>query len=94
MNKKISTLIFMLGATLLNLIILAVVAALLVLLFGLLYRGAEEVSDAMSWLAVIVILFGSIAGTFWLYSRIIKWMMKKWNLESRIEHPFRNLRRR
>ena len=94
MNKKISTLIFMLGATLLNLIILAVVAALLVLLFRLLYRGADEVSEAMSWLAVIVILFGSIAGTFWLYSRIIKWMMKKWNLENCIEHPFRNFRRR
>ena len=94
MNKKINTLIFMLAATLLNLIILAVVAAVLVLFFGLIYRGAEEVTDAMSWLAVIVILFGSIAGTFWLYSRIIKWMMKKWKLENYIEPLFRNPRRR
>lgn len=94
MNKKLNTLLFMLAATLLNLIILAAVAVLLVLLFSLAYRNIEEVSGALSWLAVIVILFGSIAGTFWIYSRIIKWIMKRWNLEKYIEPIFRSHRRR
>ena len=94
MNKKLNTVLFMLGATALNLIILAALALLLVLLFGLAYRNIEEVSTGLSWLAIIVILFGSIAGTFFLYSRIIKWIVRRWKLDSYIEPIFRTGRRR
>ena len=94
MNKKLNTVLFMLGATALNLIIMSALALFLLMLFGLSYRNIEEVSTGLSWLAIIVILFGSIVGTFLLYSRIIRWIVKRWKLESCIEPIFRTSKRR
>ncbi|MDF1567241.1 MAG: leader peptide processing enzyme [Spirochaetaceae bacterium] len=93
MNKKLNTVIFLLGATVLNLLILATLAVLLGLLFGLAYRNIPEVSMALSWIAVIVILFGSIGGTFYFYSKIIKWIVKKWKIDDFIEPIFKSGRR-
>jgi len=94
MNKKLNTVLFLIGATVLNLLILASLAVLLGLLFGFLYRDLEDVSVALSWLAVLVILFGSIGGTFVLYSRIIKWIVRRWSLDDHIEPIFRSQKRR
>ncbi len=93
MNKKANTVIFLLAATVLNLLILAVLATVLLLGFSLVFKNIEDVSMALSWLAIIVILFGSIAGTFFLYSKIIKWAVKKWNLENYIDPIFKPRRR-
>lgn len=93
MNKKLNTIIFMIGATILNLILLIVCALLLIWLFSLIYKNVENISTALSWLTVMIILFGSIAATFVLYMKIIKWIVKKWNLENYIEPIFRSRKR-
>ena len=93
MNKKANTVVFLLAATVLNLAILAVLATVLLVGFSLAFRNVEEVSMALSWLAIIVILFGSIAGTFFLYSKLIKWIVRKWNLEDYIDPIFKSRRR-
>lgn len=93
MNKKLNTVIFLLGATVLNLLILVTLAVLLGLLFGLAYKSIPEVSMGLSWIAVIVILLGSIGGTFYIYSKIIKWIVKKWKLDDYIEPIFKSGRR-
>lgn len=93
MNKKLNTVYFLIGATVLNLLILILLAVILGLIVGFIYQNLDVDSQGLSLLAVIVILFGSIAGTFFLYSRIIKWAMKKWNLDNYIEPVFRNRRR-
>ena len=92
MNKKINKVLFLVLATILNLLLLAVVAVVLGLFFSLIYKNIE-VTMALSWIAVLVILFGSIAATMFLYSRIIKWAMRKWNLDNYIEPLFKSRRR-
>lgn len=93
MNKKANTAIFLLAATVLNLLILAVLATVLLVGFSLMFKNIENVSMALSWLAIIIILFGSIAGTFFLYSKIVKWAVKKWNLENYIDPIFKSRKR-
>ncbi|PIE04983.1 MAG: leader peptide processing enzyme [Spirochaetales bacterium] len=94
MNKKLNTVLFLLAATVLNLLLLVVIALLLFLAFNFAFRNVEEVNAALSWLAVIVTMFGSIAATFVLYSRIIRWINKKWNLDNYLSPLFRGGRRR
>lgn len=93
MNKKLNTVYFLIGATILNLLILIVIAVLLGLIIGFLYQKTGVDSQGLSLVAVLIILFGSIAGTFFLYSRIIKWIVKKWNLDEYIEPIFRTKKR-
>ena len=89
MNKKLNTVYFLLGATVLNLLILVLLALVLGISVGFIYQKLGVDSQGLSLLAVLIILFGSIAGTFFLYSKIIKWVVKKWNLDNYIEPIFR-----
>ncbi|RKX72099.1 MAG: hypothetical protein DRP70_05080 [Spirochaetes bacterium] len=93
MNKKLNTVYFLLAATVLNLLILILLAIIIGVAVGSLYQKFNVDSEGLSLLAVIVILFGSIAGTFFLYSKIVKWAMKKWSLEQYIEPIFNRKRR-
>jgi len=93
MNKKLNTVYFLLAATFLNLLILILLVIILGVAVGSLYQKFNVDSEGLSLLAVIVILFGSIAGTFFLYSKIVKWAMKKWSLEQYIEPIFNRKKR-
>ena len=93
MNKKLNTIYFLLAATVLNLLILIVLAVILGAAIGALYQKFGLDSQGVSLAAVIFILFGSIAGTFFLYSKIVKWAMKKWSLEKYLEPIFRPKRK-
>lgn len=93
MNKKLNTIYFLLAATVLNLLILIVLAVILAAMVGALFQKFGLASQGMSLAAIIFILFGSIAGTFFLYSKIVKWAMKKWRLEQYLEPIFRSKRR-
>ncbi len=94
MNKKLNTVYFLLGATVLNLLIMLVLMSLLALIFILAYRNMEEVSQGLSLLAVLVVLIGGIAGTFFIYNRTIKWIVAKWKMDDYIEPLFRQSRKR
>ncbi len=93
MNKKLNTFCFLVIATILNLVMLAVLAVVLLLFFELTFRNIEEVSQGLSLLAIIVILSGSIGGSFLLYSRIMKWAAEKWNLENYLTSMFKSGRK-
>jgi len=89
MNKKLNTVWFTLAATLLNILILLGFMSLSGVAFLLIFRNAESISTGMSLLAVGIIFFGSIAATFFVYSKIIKWVSEKWHLEDYIEPIFK-----
>ena len=93
MNRKLNTVLFLIGATLVNLSILVVLALIVGFLLGAMYQKFGIDSRAMSLLAVILILTSAVFGTFFLYSRLIKWTMRKWNLDDYIEPVFRKRRR-
>jgi hypothetical protein len=93
MNKKLNTVYFLLGATVLNLLIMVLLFFVLGISMLLIYQKLGVDSKVLPVVAVLITLFGSIAGTFFLYSRIIKWVVKKWNLDNYIEPIFRTKRR-
>ena len=93
MNKKLNTFIFMVAATLLNLVILIAFIIGLTLLVGLVQRLIGGMPQALAWVSVVFVLLGSIGGTFFVYSKLIKWAVDKWGLEDKIEPIFRPRKR-
>ena len=87
MNKKANTVFFLVAATVVNLLILLLSTVVLTSFFIVLYRNVG-ISVTLSWIAVIVILFGSIIFTFLVYSRLLRWVTRKWKLDSYLEPLF------
>ncbi|MDA3957148.1 leader peptide processing enzyme [Oceanispirochaeta sp.] len=84
MNKKLNTVLFMLGGTIVN-IILMLGLFLLFLYLGNLVLTPETDSN-MKMLIFLLIIGISVVGSFFLYSKIVKMINKKWNLENYM-HP-------
>jgi len=84
MNKKLNTILFMLGGTVLN-IVLMLGLFLLFLYLGNMVLTPETDSNIKMLVFLLIIGF-SVVGSFFLYSRIVKYISKKWNLEEYM-HP-------
>lgn len=84
MNKKLNTVLFMLGGTIVN-IFLMLGLFLLFLYLGNLVLTPETDSN-LKMLIFLLIIGCSVVGSFFLYSRIVKMINKKWNLENYM-HP-------
>ncbi len=84
MSKKTNTVWFMLGATILNIVLMMI---LFIICFILITRFVDPNSSLIPlWLGLTFLV--SIGGSFWVYSRIIKWMNKKFNLEDNLSPLF------
>lgn len=86
MNKKGYTLLFMLAATVLNIVLLIaffIVGFVLLGLFINKFPDATGVAGIMTLLVFVV----SIGATFLIYNAFIKFAVKKWNLEDKL-YPF------
>ena len=99
MNKKANSVIFMIVATVVNIILMG---ALFIVGLVILNLIASAFPDTALIPALILIVFiGAIALSFMLlsfmlYSRLVKWAMKKFDLEDRMDPIFsskRNSRR-
>lgn len=77
MSKMRNTIVFLIGATILNLVIFSLIAFLLVIVFGLMFRSMANVSRGLSLTAVVLILIGASGGTLAIYSHIVKWHTSK-----------------
>lgn len=86
MNKTVNTVIFMLAATLVNLLLILVIFVVLVMIFSFLL-------DSSSSSELVTIVYGlsilaSIGGGFFIYNRLIKWANGKWHFEDHILTSF------
>ncbi len=72
MNKKVNTALFMLGATVFNLVLLAVL-----MLAGLVAILALKLPQ----LLVIVWFLLSMVGSFLIYNQVVKWLARKIDME-------------
>ncbi|NLE14460.1 MAG: leader peptide processing enzyme [Spirochaetales bacterium] len=80
MSKKSNTLWFMLAATVLNILLMMI---LFIVCFVLITRFVDPNSSLIPmWLGLTFVV--SIGGSFFVYSKIIKWMNKKFNLEQNL----------
>ncbi|MGE4583974.1 MAG: leader peptide processing enzyme [Sphaerochaeta sp.] len=89
MSKKTNTLWFMLAATVVNILLMMI---LFIICFVLITRFVDPNSSLIPlWLGLTFLV--SIGGSFFVYSRIIKWMNAKYKLEDKLDPLFNPKRR-
>ena len=93
MSKKTNSVIFMLAATVVNLLLLIVFFILGFVIVGVLGSKFPELQSAAPFL--ILLVFGvAIFGSFFIYSRLVKWVSAKYDLESKLDPIFTPKRNR
>ena len=86
MNKKTNTVLFMLGATLFNVVAMVAIFVVFFLLYGRFLAGV--ISPQAGQIIIIVLFVGSIALTYFIYHRLIKWISNKWDLDKYFDPIF------
>lgn len=84
MNKKLNTVLFMLAGTVLN--IFMMLASFLILLFLANLVLTPESNDTFRMVVFLLVVSLSIIGSFILYSKIVKRINEKYNLDQYM-HP-------
>ena len=79
MNKKVNTALFLLGATVFNLLIMFVLIVLFLVVISALFR--DSMNPNVLSILMIVVFIGSIAASFFIYGRLVKWLSRKIDME-------------
>jgi hypothetical protein len=79
MNKKVNTVLFLLGATVFNLLIMFILIALFLVLISAVFR--DSLNPNLFSILMIVVFIGSIAASFFIYGRVVKWLSRKIEME-------------
>ena len=87
MSKKTNSLIFMLLATLLNLVLLIVFFILGFVILNLVISAMTE-NVAVVQIGVVLVFVFAIGLSFFVYSRIVSLLTKKFNLEEKLDPLF------
>ena len=86
MSKKTNTLVFILGATVFNIIITIICFLVLMVIYSkFFYFNLPE--DSVAW-ALPVIFLASIVASFFVYRVVVKLIMKKVDLEEHFDPIF------
>lgn len=89
MSKKTNTILFMIFATILNLVLMLALFIICIVLMS--KFGNPESSAAPLWVMLCFIV--SIGGSFALYTLIVKALNKKFHLDEKMEPLFRRRRK-
>lgn len=86
-NKKLNSVLFIIGATVLN---LALMIALFILLAVLYARFlAPFLNQGASQLIIVFIFFLSVIGSYFFYHLFIKWLSKRVDMEKYFDPIFK-----
>jgi hypothetical protein len=92
MNKKVNTLLFVLGATVFNILTTIVVFFTLFLLY--VRFAAASLPESTAGAAVSVFFILALAGSFFIYHKTLKVITKKIDMDKYFDPIFRLSRRR
>ncbi len=84
MNKKVNTALFIIGATVVNLIMMMIFIFVGLFLISLI--PMENANQGVTTVAVILVFFGAIVGSFFVYHKLIKFISTKIDMEKYF-HP-------
>jgi hypothetical protein len=87
MNKKANTVLFLLGATVFNLLVMFVLIALFLVLISAVFGGNQN--PTLMSILMVVVFIGSIAASFFIYGRLVKWLSRKIDMEKYFMPLFR-----
>lgn len=79
MNKKVNTVLFLLGATVFNLLIMFILIVIFLVLISAIFR--DSLNPNVLSILMIVVFIGSIAASFFIYGRLVKWLSRKIDME-------------
>ncbi len=79
MNKKANTVLFLLGATVFNLLIMFLLIVIFLVLISAIFR--DSLNPNVLSILMIVVFVGSIAASFFIYGRLVKWLSRKIDME-------------
>jgi hypothetical protein len=83
MNKKLNTVLFMLAATVLNIVMMITLLILLVVLAGVLFPDVPATTGQILLIAAFLLALG---GSFALYTFVMRWITRKIDMD-RYFHP-------
>jgi len=75
MNKKANTVLFLLGATVFNLLMMFLLIVMFLVLISAIFR--DSLNPNMLSILMIIVFIGSIAASFFIYGRLVKWLSRK-----------------
>lgn len=84
MNKKVNTVLFVLGATLVNMVVMAILFVICLILIA---RFVDPESPMMPLFLGLMFIV-SIGGSFYLYTVVMKKITVKYNLEQFLDPIF------
>ena len=93
MSKKTNSVVFMLLATVVNLVLLLalfIIGFVVICILGATFPGLHAAHPVLILLVFAVAIFGS----FFIYSRLVKWVSAKYDLESKLDPIFTPKRNR
>ncbi len=91
MNKKLNTVLFILGATVVNMIVMGII--LLAGLYILSLFLNENTDPKMAQVMFLVVFGLAIAGSFFIYHRVMKLISKKFDMDKYF-HPILKSRKK
>jgi hypothetical protein len=90
MDKRVNTFLFVLGATFFNLIVMAILAVLGFLLLSVL--PLENAAPGIRSVLMIIVFFGAIIASFFIYHRIVRLISKRVDMEKYFHPIFKDRR--
>ncbi|MFP4484042.1 MAG: hypothetical protein ACLFO1_04235 [Spirochaetaceae bacterium] len=87
MNKKVNTVLFIVGATIANVLFMSIVFVVLFILFGRFL--APLLPPAADQIVVVIIFVGSIVLTYFAYHRMIKLLTNRVDMEKYFDPIFK-----
>jgi hypothetical protein len=87
MNKKVNTVLFLLGATVFNLLVMFLLIALFLVLISAIFRGS--LNPTVLSILMILVFIGSIAASFFIYGRVVKWLSRRIDMDKYFMPLFR-----
>jgi hypothetical protein len=87
MNKKVNTVLFIIGATIVNLAIMLGIFLTLILLVG--YILPENAAPGVISAVFMVVFLGSLVASYFIYQRLVALLSKKIDMEKYFHPIFR-----
>ena len=86
MNRKANSVLFIVAATVGNLLVMVLLMALSLVVLSLM-RG---VPDGVLSVLTVVLFIGSIAATYWIYHRLMRYLSTRYRLEEHFAPLFKH----
>ena len=80
MNKKLNTVLFILGATLFNIVVMIILFFVLMVIFARFL--APALPPGANQIILLVLFVASVALTYLLYHRIMRYLTTKYDMET------------